>query len=127
MNAWSVLLGAVVTGILSYRVVPGLINYVEAGVRKSLEDRNEDVQPRPPGGDVVGHLECAIFFASFVFMGVLLAATWLAFKTAAKWKTWESTKNVSYTEIQARYRSIVIGTAANIVAALIGASIAHLP
>jgi len=38
----------------------------------------------------------------------------------------ESTKDVSYTEIQARYRSIVIGRAANIVAALIGAGIAHL-
>jgi hypothetical protein len=33
----------------------------------------------------------------------------------------------SFTEVQAKYRTIVIGTGANIVAALIGAGIAYLP
>jgi len=129
MNPWSVVLGAIVTGILSYRVVPWLVDRVEAEVLESLNDRRENVGPRLPRGDVVGHLECAIFFLSFVLLqSALLAAGWLAFKTAAKWKTWASIEEgVPLAETQVRYRSFVIGTAANIVAALIGAGIAHLP
>ena len=127
MNTWSILLGAIVTGVLSYYYVPWLIKRVDAKVQESLRDRNEEMLPRTPGGDVVGHLECAIFFASFAWVGVLLAAAWLVFKTAATWKTWESTNIVSFTEVSAKYRSIMLGTAANIVAALIGAGISHLP
>jgi hypothetical protein len=117
----------IVTGVLSYRVVPWLVDDVNSKVQESLKHRNEEILPRLPGGDIVGHLECAIFFASFAFVGVLLAAAWLVFKTAATWKTWESTKDVTYSEIQAKYRASLIGTAANIVAALIGAGIAYLP
>jgi len=127
MNAWSVILGAIITGILSYRYVPWLIDYVDAKVKEALKDRNEDVIPPIPGGAITGYLECAIFFASFGFIGVGLAATWLAFKTAAIWKTWSSMGDQPFTEVQAKYRTIVIGTGANIVAALIGAGIANLP
>jgi len=127
MNPWSVVLGAITTGILSYRVVPWVIEYVDARVQKDLEELNGKILPRTPGGDVLGHLECVIFFASFAFVGQILAAAWLVFKTAATWKTWSASKDLSYIEIQAKYRSVTIGTAANIVAALMGAGIAHLP
>ena len=127
MNAWSVILGAIVTGILTYRVVPWIISHVDAKVRESLVDREESTVPRPPGGDIVGYIDCAIFFASFVFMGVLLAAAWLVFKTAATWKIWETMKDVTYSDVVVKYRSTVIGTGANLVAALIGAGIAYLP
>jgi hypothetical protein len=100
---------------------------VDAKVQESLRDRNEEMLPRTPGGDVVGYLECIIFFASFAGVGVLLAAAWLVFKTAATWKTWESSNKVTFTEVSAKYRSIMVGTGANIVAALIGAGLAHLP
>ncbi|MDH3281547.1 MAG: hypothetical protein OEQ18_10515 [Gammaproteobacteria bacterium] len=105
MNAWSILLGAIVTGVLSYGIVPWLISRVDAQILVSLRDCDEVTQPRPPGGEIIGHLECAIFFASFVFMGVLLAAAWLVFKTAATWKIWESLKEVSHTDIEVKYRS----------------------
>ena len=128
MNAWSVLLGAIVTGVLSYYYVPWLINRTEDRVRDHLHGRRRRVEPRLPGGDALGHVECAIFFLSFLLLqSALLATAWLAFKTAAKWHTWESVKSVSYAEMRVRYRTTVIGTAANIVAALIGATLAHLP
>lgn len=128
MNPWSVALGAIVTGTLSHYAVPWVVDYIDVQVRKQLRDRNESVQPRLPGGDVLGYLECALFFGSLVWAGgVVLIAAWLVFKTAAKWKTWESTKEVPLTETQARYRGFVIGTAANIVAALAGVAVAHLP
>lgn len=128
MNPWSVALGAIVAGVLSYRIVPWLIEYVEAQVLGELKDRNEKVQPRLPGGDVLGYVECALYFGALVWAGgVTLIAAWLVFKTAAKWKTWESTKDVPLTEIQSRYRAFLIGTAANIVAALAGVAVAQLP
>jgi hypothetical protein len=81
-----------------------------------------------PGGDVLGYLECALFFGSLVWAGgVALIAAWLVFKTAAKWKTWDSVGEVSLTEIQTRYRVFLIGTAANMAAALGGVAVAHLP
>jgi hypothetical protein len=128
VNPWSIALGAIVTGALSYSVVPWLIDYVENQVRKQLSDRNESVGPRLPGGDVLGYLECALFFGSLLWAGgAVLIAAWLAYRTAAKWKVWESTKDVKYTEVQTRYRLFLVGTAANIVAALAGVAVAHLP
>jgi hypothetical protein len=128
MNPWSVALGAIVAGALSYSVVPWLIEHVENQVRNQLRDRNEKVGSRLRGGDVLGYVECALFFGSLVWAGgAVLIAAWLAFRTAAKWKVWESTKDVSYTEVQARYRAFVIGTGANLVAALAGAAVAQLP
>jgi len=128
MNPWSVALGIIVTGVLSYYAVPLVVKYVEDRVREQMRDRNETVGPRLVGGDVLGYLECALFFGSLVWAGgVALIAAWLVFKTAAKWKTWDSVGKVPLTEIQMRYRVFVIGTAANIVAALAGVAVAHLP
>ena len=128
LNPWSVLLGAIITGILSYRAVPWLVEFVDARVQESVSHTNETVGPRLPGGEILGNLECAIFFASFLWTsGLVLASAWLVFKTAAKWKTWQSVGDVPRAETQARYRVFVIGTAANIVAALFGAVIAQIP
>jgi hypothetical protein len=122
-----VVLGAILTGVLSYRVVPWLVWHVDKKVKETLKDRKDEIIPPIPGGDIAGYLECAIFFASFAFVGIILAAAWLVFKTAAIWKTWDSMGVQSFTEVQAKYRTIVIGTGANIVAALVGAAVAYLP
>ena len=129
MNPFSVLLGAIVTGVLSYFIVPWLADYVEDRIRKQFSDNAEPGRPRWAGGEILGYLECALFFVSFVWMGgVTLAAAWLVFKTAAKWKMWETNRNTATNvEGAVMYRLFLIGTAANLVAALIGAAIAHLP
>jgi len=128
MNPWSVALGAILTGVLSYRVVPWIVDYVEKKVQNELKGRNEFVQSRLPGGDVLGYLECALFFGSLVWAdGVALIAAWLLFKTAAKWKAWELSANLTLTEVLTRYRGFLVGTAANIVAALAGVAVAQLP
>lgn len=129
MNAWSVLLGIIVTAILSYGFVPRLLDYVEARIRKQFDDNTERGRPRWAAGDILGYFECALFFVSFLWPGgVTLAAAWLLFKTAAKWKMWETNRNdATNVEGAVMYRLFLIGTAANLFAALIGAAIAHLP
>lgn len=127
MNPWSVALGAIVTGALSYYAVPLLVAYVRDRAREQAENEGVRVRPLTFGGDILGHLECAIFFGSFVWPGAIaLAPAWLVFKTAAKWKTWE-TAGVNAAELPVMYRLFLIGTAANIVAALAGVAVAHLP
>lgn len=130
MNPWSVALGVVLTGALSYYAVPLLVEYVDEQVRKQL-GRDEKVGQRLVGGDFLGYLECALYFGALLWTtgGIALIAAWLVFKTAAKWKTMDSAKEhgVSMTEVQMRYRGFVIGTAANLVAALAGVAVAHLP
>lgn len=128
MNPWSLVLGAVVTGVLSHYVVPLVVKYIEDQVQEQMRDSNDTVGAQLAGGNVLGYLECALFFGSLVWAGgVALIAAWLVFKTVAKWKTWDSVGKVPLTEIQMRYRVFVIGTAANIVAALAGVAVAHLP
>jgi len=128
MNPWSVALGIIVTGVLSYYAVPLVVKYVEDRVREQMRDRNETVGPRLAGGDVLGYLECALFFGSLIWAGgVALIAAWLIFKTAAKWKAWELSAKLTLTEVLARYRGFLVGTAANIVAALAGVAVAQLP
>ena len=132
LNPWSVALGVLVTGALSYYAVTPLVKFVrDQAIRDQAQGQPEtaSLTVRQPtyGGDILGRLECAIFFASFIWAGAIaLAPAWLVFKTAAKWKTWD-TSNVNAAEIPVMYRMFLIGTAANIVAALIGAAIAYLP
>ena len=128
MNPWSVALGAIVTGVLSYRVVPWLVDHINVKAREQVGATPEEVRPPTYGGDILGHLECAIFFVSFVWPGAIaLAPAWLVFKTAAKWKTWDTTKDLTPKEIPVMYRAFLVGTAANIVAALAGVVVANLP
>jgi hypothetical protein len=125
-NLWAFLAGLAATLLLCWCVGP-LVTYVENKIKAQYP--NETVPDRSKGDVLVGFLEGIIFFASFWKVGVALAATWLAFKTAAKWETRRSLKEddrKSLAEIAVRYRGFVIGTAANIICGLAGAGIAHV-
>jgi hypothetical protein len=132
LNPWSVALGVFVTGALHYFFVPALVKFVrDKAIRDQARDQPDiarlSIRQPTYGGDILGHFECAIFFASFIWPGAIaLAPAWLVFKAAAKWKTWD-TSNVNAAEISVMYRMFLIGTAANIVAAFIGAAVVHLP
>src|SRR6267378_7067614 len=117
MSFWSATLGLFITLALG-ACVPRIVGAVETNVRAKHPD--PDSLLREPGGELTGYLECAIFFGSFAMDGVGLLAAWLAFKTAAKWKTWDTTEKISSAEIPVRCRIFVIGTGVNIVAALAG-------
>jgi len=93
---------------------------------------------RQPGGEALGHLERLIFFAAFwIAGGWALAAAWLAFKVASKWHTWnEAARLAGAAQLEDRaallaratmdYRFFVIGTAANLVAGLVGLGVGGL-
>lgn len=122
MSIGPIVAGLIVTIILGC-LVERLVNYVEEQVRAQHPDAGP-VRPRLAGDRITGFLECLIFFASFAGLGAVLAGAWLVFKTAAKWKTWDSVKDISQIEIFVRYRTFLIGTGANIVAGIAGAAIA---
>jgi hypothetical protein len=129
LNPWSVALGVILTGVLSYLAVPLLVEHVYDEVKKQTAP-NEPEKVRKPtyGGDIVGYLECMIFFVSFLWVNVIvLAPAWLVLKTAAKWKTWDTLKNINPEEVPVWYRVFLVGTAANVVAALAGVAVAHIP
>ena len=133
----SLISGLAVTLVLGL-FVGDLVNFVEAEVRKQFKGEREPL-PLTPADGLFGILERLIFFGSFVMAEPVVVAAWLVFKTAAKWKTWESVDKIrakeadtmqtikhDVPEISMRYKAFLVGTAANIVAALAGAAVAHI-
>jgi len=121
MTPVSVAAGFVVTVVIAFFVTP-LLNTVD---RKFRCEGTQDLAPMGPGARWLGFFEAVIFFSSFVvadLKGVALAGAWLVFKSAAKWKAWDSVLEKEHRSISARYRLFLLGTAANIVAGLAGAA-----
>ena len=122
-------IGAAITLLLVWLVTPPIAALAERRARRMFGEPD-----RPNAGhSPVGFVESMIFYASFYAGspgGIVLASAWLVFKTAAKWKTWESTEklgelnpNKTPGEISARYEAFIAGTGANIVWALLGAGV----
>lgn len=117
--------GIVVTLLLSFFAVGRFVDYIEQQVRAQF---NMDPQTvvRTRGDFELGILECVIFYASFAMGSAGLAAAWLGFKTAAKWKSWGLIADAQKEnpqdphDVSLRYRVFLIGTAANIVVGLAG-------
>ena len=129
--------GLAVTLVLGL-FVGDLVNFVEADVRKKFKGERQP-PPLTPADWLFGILERLIFFGSFVMAEPVVVAAWLVFKTAAKWKTWKSadkihaeeaetmwTKKFDVPEMTMRYKAFLVGTAANIVAALAGVAVVHI-
>jgi hypothetical protein len=93
------------------------------------------------GARFLGFLECLVAFAAFWRHEPLIIAAWLTFKVAAKWEVWKNVvqvpqklgddldpldwltaKNAWGTRLLNRF---LIGTLANILVGLTGASIGH--
>lgn len=147
---WSSFIGALVAVVGGHYFTTWLLDQVAAqfrarwggeppapaGIAPEIWKRN--FIDRHPGGDVLGHLERLIFFAAFwISGGWALAAAWLAFKVAAKWHAWsQAAKLTSPEQIDDRaallvratmdYRYFVLGTAANLVAGLVGLAVGGL-
>ena len=92
----------------------------------------------PRGGDMVGRFERAFFFFAVLAGAPALVGIWMAFKVASKWDAWSNIYQVPDTVKDVNtldwflirrsfgaliYQRFLIGTAANFLAAVIGASI----
>jgi hypothetical protein len=127
-----VVIGAGITLLLGS--FTGMIaDRVETDAKKKVSNGSQPTYPRNAGDRIFGYLECLLFFGSFWMGSAVLASAWLVFKTAAKWKTWDSVANIkgvnpnnTIGEITARYKVFLAGTTVNIVAALVGAGVAHV-
>jgi len=147
---WSSLIGALVAVVGGHYFTTWLLDGVAAEFRArwggappapagiAPEVWNRHFIERQPGSEALGHVERLIFFAAFwVSGGWALAASWLAFKVAAKWHSWsQAARLTSPEQIEDRaallgraamdYRFFVLGTAANLVAGLAGLAVGGL-
>jgi len=106
---------------------------------ESQRQQWEELMQGDEGGRVLGYLERLIFFGAFLAGAPLLVGVWLAFKVASKWEAWTNIIAVPK-ELQgidtldfliARRRwgqhvlmTFLIGTAFNVLVAMIGAAVA---
>jgi len=115
-----VVIGGVIAVLVGLMLTPQIVRIIDVNAKVSA------------GELIFGSLECLLFFASFWMGTTVLASAWLVFKTAAKWKTWDTVEKLkekpidNVEEIRVRYKSFLAGTAANLVAALVGAGVAAM-
>lgn len=96
--------------------------------------------PGRRGGRAIGHLERFLFFAFVVSGTPELIVAWLAFKVASKWEAWSNVYKIpenfpdatKYESLLARtrwgsrtFQRSIIGTAANLGAAILGLLVAY--
>jgi len=116
-------------------------NLLPEPARFTRKEWNEMVADSTPGGDWLGHTERVIFFAAFVWHWAL-AASYLGFKLASKWKTWTTTweaiklpddatpedrnqtAKAHYARTGREHRLFTLGTACNLVAGAVGYAVA---
>jgi len=89
---------------------------------------------------MVGVLEAVTFYAAFTTTAWAVAGSWLVFKAASKWATWQHIMKVPeklgrdedeylifrWAWASRHLDSFVVGTLANMVAAFLGAAIARV-
>jgi hypothetical protein len=157
LSWWQIAIGLGVTLLLG-RPVKTSLDEVEKKIKSNyppdgklpapegfnIDDWNREVIQRTGGGDSLAFFERIIFFSSFASTWAL-AASYLAFKLASKWKSWTTTwqavraikpkskddpvmaaKNARAHLARTGYdhRLFLLGTAGNLVAGLAGFAIA---
>jgi len=137
-------LGVLVVGLAEVPISWMMKNKVSAKIvfpkkpAKITATRYEELKNPPPGGEWVGRFERAFLFVAILAGAPALVGIWFAFKVASKWDAWSNIYQVP-AEIKdvdpiqwflirrafgARiYQRFLIGTAANFLAATIGAGI----
>ena|SRR5438445_9221153 len=101
------------------------IRFVE---RKAYENERVEMSGRrkgTPGGFLLGLMESVLFFAAFSTGQQNFAGAWLAMKVGAKWQSFGLLKDVAVKdglggELNVRYRTFMVGVAANVVAGFMG-------
>jgi hypothetical protein len=141
-----IIVGLLITVALGL-LVPHVLAYAGKSISLDPPSGASDEQKREwkklmkgnESGAVLGFLERLIFFAAFFAQAHIAVAAWLAFKVASKWNAWENViaipdklegiENLSFLVARRNWGSHVlmtflIGTACNILAGLLGASVA---
>jgi len=140
---WSVIAGI---GFVIWSMLPISFVMDRVGERINFPDKPDEMSDdqynqileKIPGGDSMGFFERFVFFIALASGAPSLVVAWLGFKVASKWDAWRNIYQVpdSLDEVSdldwflirrafgARiYQRFVIGTAANFLAAAVGAGI----